>query len=74
MNTYALCPCCSDKLIHHINQHRNYWFCRRCWQEMPIIESKMVTQQSNQVKCYQKPQVKTFGKVMQTNQASLRIS
>lgn len=37
MKSYAVCPCCSNKLIHHISNHRDYWFCRRCWQEMPVI-------------------------------------
>ena len=40
MKTYALCPCCDNKLIHHISHHRDYWFCRSCWQEMPIIDKK----------------------------------
>lgn len=38
MNTYALCPCCSGRLIHQISHHRDYWFCRTCWEEMPILE------------------------------------
>ena len=38
MKSYAVCPCCSNKLIHHISNHRDYWFCRSCWQEMPAIE------------------------------------
>ena len=37
MKSYAVCPCCSNKLIHHISNHRDYWFCRRCWQEMPVF-------------------------------------
>ena len=37
MKSYAVCPCCSNKLIHHISNHRDYWFCRRCWQEMPAF-------------------------------------
>ena len=39
MNTHALCPCCSSILIHHINGHRDYWFCRTCWSEMPVISA-----------------------------------
>lgn len=31
------CPCCSDKLIRHIRGHEIYWFCRTCWQEMPVL-------------------------------------
>ncbi len=42
MKSYAVCPCCSNKLIHHISNHRDYWFCRRCWQEMPRINLNMI--------------------------------
>lgn len=38
MNISALCPCCYSKLIRHIDGHRDYWFCRTCWTEMPIID------------------------------------
>ena len=38
MKTYAVCPCCSNKLMHHISNHRDYWFCRSCWQEMPPLK------------------------------------
>ncbi len=48
MNTYATCPCCSNKLIHHISNHRDYWFCRRCWQEMPLI-NKQITQEAREI-------------------------
>ena len=41
MKSYAVCPCCSNRLIHHISNHRDYWFCRSCWQEMPAIETKI---------------------------------
>jgi hypothetical protein len=37
MKSSVVCPCCSHKLIHHISNHRDYWFCRSCWQEMPPI-------------------------------------
>ncbi|MBD2296062.1 hypothetical protein H6G06_21930 [Anabaena sphaerica FACHB-251] len=32
------CPCCSDLLLKHIRNSQNYWFCRSCWQEMPVIK------------------------------------
>ncbi|MBK1986252.1 hypothetical protein A0J48_001575 [Sphaerospermopsis aphanizomenoides BCCUSP55] len=35
MNNY--CPCCSDSLLKHIRRSETYWFCRTCWQEMPVI-------------------------------------
>lgn len=30
------CPCCSDRLLMHVRHSGVYWFCRHCWQEMPI--------------------------------------
>ncbi len=30
------CPCCSDQLLRHIHNHEVYFFCRTCWQEMPV--------------------------------------
>ena len=37
------CPCCSDSLLHHIRGAENYWFCRSCWQEMPVLTQHRVT-------------------------------
>lgn len=31
------CPCCSNLLLKHIRNSQSYWFCRTCWQEMPVI-------------------------------------
>jgi ribosomal protein L37AE/L43A len=33
------CPCCSHSMLRHIRQHQVYWFCRSCWQEMPLYNS-----------------------------------
>lgn len=30
------CPCCSSLLLEHIRGAESYWFCRHCWQEMPV--------------------------------------
>ncbi|MBD2683597.1 MULTISPECIES: hypothetical protein [Nostoc] len=30
------CPCCSGVLLEHIRGGETYWFCRHCWQEMPV--------------------------------------
>jgi DNA-directed RNA polymerase subunit M/transcription elongation factor TFIIS len=30
------CPCCSSLLLEHIRGADSYWFCRHCWQEMPV--------------------------------------
>ena len=24
-------------MLHHIGHHRDYWFCRSCWQIMPNL-------------------------------------
>ena len=43
MNLVNTCPCCSSSMLHHFKDHREYWFCRQCWQEMPnlsIIKSE----------------------------------
>jgi hypothetical protein len=34
MNT---CPCCSNILLRQIHSNQVYWFCRHCWQEMPVF-------------------------------------
>ncbi len=31
------CPCCSHTLLQHIRSSGTYWFCRHCWQEMPVF-------------------------------------
>lgn len=25
-------------MLRHIQHHRVYWFCRSCWQEMPVLD------------------------------------
>ncbi len=32
------CPCCSNSMLRHARHHEVYWFCRSCWQEMPLIQ------------------------------------
>ena len=44
MNLLTLCPCCSNPMLHHIGNRRDYWFCRSCWQEMPDLN--MIEKQS----------------------------
>lgn len=34
----SICPCCSHKLLSHINYQRTYLFCPSCWQEMPDLK------------------------------------
>lgn len=38
MHFSTACPCCSSPLLRQVRQQRVYWFCRSCWQEMPLIE------------------------------------
>lgn len=40
MNT---CPCCSSPLLRHMRGHEVYWFCRHCWQAMPVLSTKKIT-------------------------------
>ncbi|MGB5637030.1 MAG: hypothetical protein WBM86_30200 [Waterburya sp.] len=49
MNILTICPCCSTPMLHHFGNHREYWFCRSCWQEMPDLEN-------TREKRYQQPQ------------------
>ncbi|MEM7555724.1 MAG: hypothetical protein AAF378_16810 [Cyanobacteria bacterium P01_A01_bin.84] len=37
MNT---CPCCNDILLRHVDGHQVRWFCRTCWQSMPVSDYK----------------------------------
>lgn len=34
-NAMNTCPCCSEQLLRHARNNNIYWFCPRCWQEMP---------------------------------------
>jgi hypothetical protein len=34
------CPCCKDILLSHVDTNGSYWFCRSCWQTMPVCSSK----------------------------------
>ncbi|MFH7028264.1 MAG: hypothetical protein ACHBN1_23405 [Heteroscytonema crispum UTEX LB 1556] len=31
------CPCCGGSLLRHIRQGELYWFCKTCWQEVPVL-------------------------------------
>jgi hypothetical protein len=32
------CPCCSGLLLPHIRSDAKiHWFCRHCWQDMPVF-------------------------------------
>ncbi|HEY9664271.1 MAG TPA: hypothetical protein V6C65_37990 [Allocoleopsis sp.] len=34
------CPFCSDRLVRHIQHQQLYWFCRSCWERIPILPSE----------------------------------
>lgn len=31
------CPCCGSLLLRHARQGGVYWFCKSCWQEVPLL-------------------------------------
>lgn len=31
------CPCCSGILLQHVRRSEIAWFCRHCWQDMPVL-------------------------------------
>lgn len=39
MSIPNVCPCCSNPLLRHFGDRREYWFCRHCWSEMPNLET-----------------------------------
>jgi len=34
------CPCCSEVLLQHVRGSEITWFCRHCWQDMPVLSCK----------------------------------
>ncbi len=34
------CPCCKDTLLRHTQRNGISWFCRSCWQAMPVSTYK----------------------------------
>jgi ribosomal protein L37AE/L43A len=31
------CPCCGGSLLRHVRHGTVYWFCKTCWQEVPLL-------------------------------------
>lgn len=73
MKTYALCPCCSNKLMHHISRHRDYWFCRGCWQEMPLINIEIIEEETHNFNNERKINVKAIANLVKPTKVSLTI-
>ena len=56
------CPCCKDILLHHANSSGSYWFCRSCWQSMPISTCKQVISSSETIPTELTPQLNPLAK------------
>ncbi|GFZ94202.1 hypothetical protein [Okeania sp. KiyG1] len=37
------CPCCSTTLLRHVRHNSIYWYCPRCREEMPDLESMLLS-------------------------------
>ena len=37
------CSCCSNQMLRLVRQSQVYWFCRQCWQEMPVYNLSVST-------------------------------
>jgi uncharacterized Zn finger protein (UPF0148 family) len=37
------CPCCGGSLLRHARQGEIYWFCKTCWQEVPLLSVNRVS-------------------------------
>lgn len=35
------CPCCSGVLLQHVRGSEIAWFCRHCWQDMPVLSCNL---------------------------------
>lgn len=46
------CPCCSGKLLRHINEKGLYWYCPSCRQTMPSSKdvNRLLLQQEHSAK------------------------
>ncbi len=31
------CYCCGNSLLRHVRHGKVYWFCKSCWQEVPLL-------------------------------------
>lgn len=51
----ASCPCCSNSMIRHFRNHQVHWFCRTCWQPMPLFEAKALNVVSESPLAIEKP-------------------
>ncbi|MBW4632503.1 MAG: hypothetical protein KME30_11575 [Iphinoe sp. HA4291-MV1] len=36
------CPCCGGSLLRHVRHGELYWFCKTCWQEVPLLTATVL--------------------------------
>ncbi|MBH8577761.1 hypothetical protein I8752_33315 [Nostocaceae cyanobacterium CENA369] len=36
------CHCCSGLLLAHLRRSEVVWFCRHCWQDMPVFTRQKI--------------------------------
>jgi DNA-directed RNA polymerase subunit M/transcription elongation factor TFIIS len=65
-----ICPCCSNILLRHFKENQVVWFCRNCWQSMPVLDEKegyfsstVVALESMHQKSSDRPQWKVYSAV-----------
>lgn len=63
------CPCCSHTLLQHINGSNTYWFCRHCWQEMPVFNENQPISLTNLF-----PEHSTNQEISSENQMGLSLA
>lgn len=44
------CPCCSDSMLRHLSKQHSYWYCPSCRIEMPLIESRQMSDRKSKIK------------------------
>ncbi|MEC4887920.1 MAG: hypothetical protein SAL70_42430 [Scytonema sp. PMC 1070.18] len=37
------CPCCGGSLLRHVRHGSLYWFCKTCWQEVPLLTVNQIS-------------------------------
>lgn len=45
------CPCCSTTLLRHVRHNSIYWYCPHCREEMPDLESMLLSRSQLSQSC-----------------------
>ncbi|MBW4498414.1 MAG: hypothetical protein KME57_02190 [Scytonema hyalinum WJT4-NPBG1] len=54
------CPCCGGSLLRHVRHGEFYWFCKTCWQEVPLLSvSRMPNAEARSTGVVPQPVVKS---------------